>query len=428
MAMRFWPISRVPRLSGALEGRASAAWASATGAGAIGASATGASPAWVCLAALGVAGCSGAAAQPPKRAPEPIELPATIVTPHSVARIDEILAQAEEHAEQGRDAQAIALFHQVITLDTSGVYRRKALFGLGFVHDRAGSIEEATDAYVRAATLGRLGDSESDEARVRAVRLLLFADRFREADELARPLDPKTRSPLEEASLRAARAQGDLSRGDEDAAEAEIARGRAALDAAGLGQLVDVPLDVAALQYARGELLSRRASQIRFNPLPEDFAAALEQRCQLILDAQAAYSEAMKSKSAQYAAKSGVRVGELYQSLHTDLIGMMHPPTADTEEKRMLFEGTLRLRYAILLHKAAAMMQSTVALIERTGEGGTWARRAKNALAQIKQAERAEQVLIDSLPVSRAALEAALADLDAKARASAGPEGDRPKS
>jgi tetratricopeptide (TPR) repeat protein len=371
------------------------------------------------LAALGCA----AAAPRPQALPTEIELPTTVVTPSSSARVDELLAQADAHAEAGRDEQALALYHQVITADESGIYRKQALFGLAFVHDRAGRFEQAADAYLRVVGLGALGEAQSDEARVRAVRLLLFLDRFQEADEVARPLDPAPRSAFEQAALRAARALGDLSRGQLEAAEEEIARGRASLDAAGFSQLVEVPLDVAALEYARGELLRIKASQIRFNPLPTDFAGVLERRCQLILDAQAAFSEAMKSKSAQYAAKSGVRVGELYQSLHTDLVGMAAPVAADTEQKRMLFEGALRLRYSILLTKAKAMMQSTVALIERTGEGGAWAERARDALAQIERADRVEQALIDALPVSRPELEAALAEIEARARAQRGPEG-----
>jgi len=339
-----------------------------------------------------------------------------VVTPTTSAQVDELLQEADRQAEQGHDDRAMALYHQVITADTSGVYRRRALFGLGFVYDRAGRSEQALDAYLNVVDIGKLGEPDSDEARVRAVRLLLFLDRFREADEVGRPLEPKTRNALEQAALRAARALGDLERGELEAAQAEISRGQASLEAAGFAPLVDVPLDVAALEYARGELLRAKAEQIRFKPLPQEFAAVLEARCQLILDAQAAYSEAMKSKSAQYAAKSGVRVGELYQSLHTDLVGMGAPIAVSSEEKRLLFEGALRLRYSILLTKAKAMMTSTVALIERSGEGGAWATRAREALEGIARAERVEQALLDALPVSRSELEAALAELEARAR------------
>jgi hypothetical protein len=62
------------------------------------------------------------------------------------------------------------------------------------------------------------------------------------------------------------------------------------------------------------------------------------------------------------------------------------------------------------------MMQSTVSLMDRTGEGGAWSSRAREALDQVSQAERAEEALLDALPVTRGELEAALADLEAKAR------------
>jgi tetratricopeptide (TPR) repeat protein len=367
-------------------------------------------------------GCvAGPRAKAPGPSAPPLEFPTTVVTPSSEERVDHLLKRAEQAAALGRDAEAITLYQRVITVDLDGRYRKGALFGLGFVQDRSGHLEEATDAYLRVVALGQVGDVLCDEARVRAVRLLLFLDRAGEAEETAQPLDPATRGPLEQAALRAARAEGHLSRGEDAAAEAEITRGRAVLEGAGFGQLVEVPLDVAALEFARGELLAKRAAALRFSPLPTDFARVLEQRCQLILDAQGAYSEAMKSKSAQYAAKSGVQVGELYRALHADLVTMERPPAADTADKRILFEGALRLRYSILLRKARAMMQGTVDLIERTGEGGVWANRAREALGRVAQAERAEETLLDSLPVSRRELEAALRDLEAKARS--GPPG-----
>jgi tetratricopeptide (TPR) repeat protein len=370
---------------------------------------------------------SACATQKPTKvaeAPVVIDVPTTVVTPQRGARVDELLRQADAHLAAHRDEEAEALYHQVIIADDSGKYKKSALFGLGFLHDRAGRLPEATEKYLSVLELGRQGDPETDEAALRAVRLLLFQDRFREAEETARRLDPASRKPLEEVALRAARMLGHLSRGELGEAEKEMARGRETLDRAGLGQLVEIPLDVAAFEFARGELLSFRAAQIRFNPLPVDFTDALERRCQLILDAQSAYSETMKSKSAEYAAKAGVRVGELYQSLHADLVSMERPHTADSDSKRMLFEGALRLRYSILLRKARAMMQSTVALIERTGEGGRWVTRAREALDQVTQAERAEEALLNALPVTRAEIEAALADLEAKAKArrSSGPE------
>lgn len=369
----------------------------------------------LCLFALGCAGRGKEASAPGRNAH--VNVPTTVITKDTGENIADLLARADRAAEDGAYEEAIHLYHRVIDADLEGDYRTRAFIGLGTIHDVEGRAEAALAAYQSAVpTRGPSSRPEVGPLRVRIVRLLVFLERFVEAEEVARELDPSERPVLEAVIIHAARALGLVERGELDEAQLEIGRGRQRLDDAGLGQLIEVPLDVAALEYARGELLRRRAEAIGFDPLPLDFAAALEERCRYILDAQAAYSEVMKAGSAQYSAMAGVRVGSLYQSLHSDLIRMGRPTTADTPEKRMLFEAALRLRYAILLRKAAAMMESTVRMIERTGEGGQWADRARQALSEISQAERSEQALIDALPVARADIERALADLGERAK------------
>lgn len=372
-------------------------------------------PVAICLLALGCAG-RGKKANAPGHDTH-VNVPTTVVTKDTGENIGDLLARADRAAEEGAYEEAIHLYHRVIDADLEGDYRTRAFIGLGTIHDVEGRAEAALAAYQSAVpTSGPSSRPEVGLLRVRIVRLLVFLERFVEAEEVAQELEPSERPVLEAVIIHAACALGLVERGELEAAQLEIGRARQRLDEAGLGQLVEVPLDVAALEYARGELERRRAEAIHFEPLPLDFAEALEERCRHILDAQAAYSEVMKAGSAQYSAMAGVRVGSLYQSLHSDLIRMGRPTTADTPEKRMLFEAALRLRYAILLRKAAAMMESTVRMIERTGEGGQWAERARQALSEISQAERSEQALIDALPVSRADIERALADLGERAK------------
>lgn len=383
------------------------------------------------IIAIAELGCASGKPRPsePRSGSARVDLPTTVITKNSGESIVALLERAERARRAGASEEATLLYHRVIDADLEGTYRSRAFVGLGTIHDWQGRSEEALAAYQNAVPSGSPSSAESDEIRVRMVRLLVFLERFRDAEQVASELEPDGRPVLELVILRAARALGLLEQDRDAEAELEIAKARSALDAAGLGQLVEVPLDVAALEYARGELERSRAEKIRFDPLPTDFAAALEERCRHILDAQGAYSEVMKAGSAQYSAMAGVRVGQLYQSLHADLVNMGRPLTADTSDKRMLFEGALRLRYAILLRKAAAMMESTVRMIERTGEGGAWAERARAALSEISQAERSEQALIDALPVSRSDIEAALKDIEERAqRAQEVDRGGSPRS
>jgi hypothetical protein len=113
---------------------------------------------------------------------------------------------------------------------------------------------------------------------------------------------------------------------------------------------------------------------------------------------------------------AGVKVGSLYQDLHTDLTSMPKPKEADTEERQKLFEGALRLRYSILLRKSVAMLRATVALLERNKQPSPWRKKAEEALAEIEEAQRREQEAIDALPYTREQLQQVLDDMAARAK------------
>jgi len=140
----------------------------------------------------------------------------------------------------------------------------------------------------------------------------------------------------------------------------------------------------------------------------------LEQRCQGLLDAQSAYSDAMRSYDAHWAAMSGYRVGQLYQRLHEDVLSVPVPRAANTTEKKRLFEGAMRLRYRVLLEKGLKMMAHTVMIGERTGEASAWIDRAREAKRQLEKALNEQRELMAKLPYSEKELQKALDDLAKK--------------
>ena len=99
------------------------------------------------------------------------------------------------------------------------------------------------------------------------------------------------------------------------------------------------------------------------------------------------------------------------------------PPEADTEARRLLFEGAMRLRYAILLEKAKTMMKHTLAMVERTHEQTPWAERARASEQAIEVAILREQAALARLPYTRAELSEALEDLQQKSSAKGGSAG-----
>jgi hypothetical protein len=229
---------------------------------------------------------------------------------------------------------------------------------------------------------------------------------------------PEQLSDLDRIAVFSARALSLLERGEDQQASYFIEKGRDIIDAKQLDAAGRVARDLAQLYYALGEYRRARAERVVFQPMPPNFGAVLEERCQLLLDAQSAYSDSMRAYDAHWSAMAGFRIVELYQKLHRDLLAVQPPPNADTERKRQLFEGAVRTRYAILLTKAKAMAEHTLTMAERTGEHSDWVERTRQALKSIDERIAEEEAALAKLPYTRADFEAYLAQMEA---AAAGP-------
>jgi len=366
----------------------------------------------------------------PSATPPAIDVPRTVITPERATSVPELYAHAVDLAKAGEHARAAVEFDRVAELDPDGDLADDAWFRAGEEHDLAGALELAAGRYEQLARRYP-GSPLARKALVRAVRVLTHLERWERAGELAQ------RALASEASLETydrvlvygASALHRLALNDEQAAATFIERGRSVIESAQLDAAGRVPRELATLYYALGELRRRRADRIVFVPMPANFPVVLEQRCQLLLDAQSAYSDTMRAYDAHWSAMAGYRVGELYQRLHEDVMQITAPASADTEDKRKLFEGAMRLRYSILLEKASAMLEHTLAMSTRTGERSSWVERAVQAKSRIDAAMAREKAALDALPYSRATLEAALEDLkrraEAKQKALADPKNPR---
>jgi tetratricopeptide (TPR) repeat protein len=369
--------------------------------------------------------CLGCASSPAPHAPQnaqkqaPIEVPTTVVTSEEALGIEELLSRAQLSLQKRNFEDAIRDFRLVAEHAKEQEFRVRGLLGWGTALDLGGRPRQALPIYQRAAS-----ETADEDLRitlnVRIVRLFSYAERYREAGELSRTIDVSSRPPLEQIALHAARALSELEGSNMKDAERSIGLGRGIIFDHSFDQVQVPPLDVAALYFAQGEVHRLRARAIRFRPLPVNFLEQLEARCQLILDSQGAFSEAMRSEDAHWSSMSGVRVGELYQDLHRDLMDLPLPAAVDTVERRQLFEGALRLRYSGLLRKSLSMMQATVALLERNQQESPWRQRAREALSEIEEAQQREEKALDALPYSREQLRAALEHLERKAKSAKG--------
>ncbi len=372
----------------------------------------------VCLQVL--AGCAGGGARPATNAggaPERVTLPRTVITPHGGATVDELYQAATADLLAGRFERAAQGFDRVFAVEPQGRLAPHALLQAGSALDQAGKLEEAVARYERLAQ-GFAQHELAREALLRSVRIWAFLEDWKKAGAQADVMLARYQNlgSYESIVAYSGKALALIEAGDLDAASRYVERARTVIDDRRLDAAGRVSRDLAQLYFALGELRRIRAERIRFNPLPENFGTALEERCQLLLDAQSAYSDTMRAYDAHWSAMAGYRVGELYQKLHEDLMAVPSPQLANTEKRRQLFEGAMRFRYSILLTKALTMMEHTLNMAKRTGERSQWVQKAEEAREKIDRAMRAENAALDRLPYTRAELQAALDELGRQKR------------
>jgi tetratricopeptide (TPR) repeat protein len=326
--------------------------------------------------------------------------------------------EAERKAQSGDLAGAAELFDRIVAHEPEGPLAPAARFAAGDAYDRLGHHHRAIASY-RAVVEKHPGHELAKSAALRCVRLLAYVEDFAWAGRFAdRLLERKAElRPIEEVVAYGGKALALVAEGDDARASSFIERGRDVIERHQLDAAGRIPRDLAQLYYALGEVYRLRGERIRFTPAPANLALTLEQRCQLVLDAQRAYSDTWRAYDAHWSSMAGYRVGELYQRLHEDLMELEPPTAADTPSRKDLYEAAMRLRFEVLLEKARGMMEHTLAMAEREGEKSGWVQKAREAKARLELAEKAERDAIARLPYTRAELQAALDEIGQRARA-----------
>jgi tetratricopeptide (TPR) repeat protein len=368
-------------------------------------------------------GCAAApppAVQPPvttARAPSVEAVTPTVVSADEALGIDELFERGRARADAGDARGALSDFERVLASDPVGPWAQRALFHAALAHEALGDLDDAARSFEEGAR--RFPETAlTPELLVRALRVRLHRDEWESAAASAAALleqHPGAAGPSERIVAYGARALGLLAQGNLDEGEYFVAKGMQIVDELQLDRAGRIPRDLAALYYAQGEARRHKAEAVKLTPDPATFSTQLEERCQLLLAAQSSYSDSMRAYDAHWSAMAGYRVGELYERLHQELMGMPAPAQAGSERQRELFEGAMRLRYSVLVSKALTMMEHTLTMAERTGEDSDWVRRSAAAKVELERALQEEQAALARLPYSRADLEQALKDIERRA-------------
>lgn len=338
----------------------------------------------------------------------PVELAPVVVSPYSDAELAYEFERGRAFLAADRPREALEIFDRLVRLAPNGEVAPPSLLNGAIAREALGDRAAAAAGYRQV--LARFPDHPVARAALfRLARAAAHLERWPELVEVSeRALARADLTVLETVEARGARALGLVEQDRVDDAAREVGQARDLIEQHRLGESGKPPIEMAQVSFALGEVRRRRSEAITFSPLPPDFAVALEQRCQGLLDAQGAYTEAMRSLDAHWSAMAGYRIGKLYQQLHRDVTRIPPPASAVTLKKKQLFEGAMRLRYRVLLEKGKKMIDGTVQLGERTGEGSAWIARAREAQREIDQALADERAALARLPFTEAELSAAL--------------------
>ena len=367
----------------------------------------------VSAAALG--GCGGASQKVAVPPPGHVEASNQIIGTRAEGTAKELLARGERALLAQRWQEAVDAFEAVLAGDAAAANDPQVVYDLALAYEGLGEREKARTRY-REVVRRFPTDPNARNALVREVSLDAHLEDWPalgEAGEMI--LARKEIDPAERMLGLGARGLSKIQAGEETAATRAIQQGLELMDETRYGATGQLPVAAAMIKYANGELRKFRSERISLNPPGNDFVLKLEMRCAFLLEAQSSYADAIRSVDPQWAAMSGYRVGEMYRTLHHDL--MLIPPTdkAKTESDKQLFYGIMHVRYRVLLEKGMEMMKRTLALGEKTGVGAAWMKRAETLKAEMDQALEEEKAMLAKFPFTEEELQKALEIMKKKA-------------
>ena len=348
-----------------------------------------------------------------------IDVHAVIVTPSDVETEPALAARGERALMEQRWQDAVAAYRTLVAADATPEHAAEYLFDLGLALEGAQSRREARDTFLALAR--RFPDGpKARSALVRAASLDAYLEDWPALASIGDTL--LARTDLEDLDRIVALGSRGLARvesGDDGRASKDIFDGLELSDQLHYGPRDVLPVAVAQLRFALGELRRMRSEKISFDPLPPDFVDKLEERCGGLLEAQAAYALAVRSVDPHWAAMAGYRVSQMYRVLHRDLMQIPPPATSKTEKQKEVFYAFMHVRYRVFLEKGLKEIVQTVALGERTSDASPWIQRAREAKDEMETVLADEKAQIARMPFTEAEVNAALDLLKKKTLAQA---------
>ena len=212
------------------------------------------------------AGCAQRAAAPP--AQPVIQATPIVVTPREEEAPEATFRRAELLLLEGKGAEAGPLFDRLAGLDPAGPIAPMAHYKSGVAWDVAGDYTGALARFRAVAT--RYADRDIGRLATLGVsRLEAYLEHWSQLSATADLLLARTDlSDVDRIEGYGAKALAVVEAGDPDGAERFIARGRDIIESLRLGEGGKVPVQVAQIFFALGEVRRVRSEAIVFVPFP----------------------------------------------------------------------------------------------------------------------------------------------------------------
>jgi tetratricopeptide (TPR) repeat protein len=375
----------------------------------------------VSFASLLVVACGGAMpAEHPAPPPPKVDVPTTIVGPRAEGSAKELMERGERAilAQKWRDAADA--FETLLAAEPNGPRTEDALYGLATAYEGLELREKAKATYDEL--IKRFPESTRTRAALlREAQLTAYLEDWTALGQIGDALlARKDADDVDRMTGLGARGLSKIEAGDDVGASHDVQNGLDLVEGLKYGMTGRLPTAAAQLRFALGEIRRVRSERISFLPVTDDFLVKINTRASGLMAAQSAYADAIRSVDLHWAAMSGYRIGEMYRSLHKDLM-TIPPQNAKGDKDKQLFFGMMHLRYRVLLEKGIEMLKRTLTIAEAGQDNSTWIKRAEKAKAEMDLALEEEKEQMKKMPFTEEELQKALDILEKKSTSKAAP-------
>ena len=297
---------------------------------------------------------------------------------------DVLFADANTHLRAHECAEAVALYDRLVSEFASSRFVSPALYNSGLCLQDAEQWEPSVARYARLLEM-RPDSTDAKHAMLQMADGLERLERWQNAvDNAEAALRRADLTSAERLEALARRARAVLGLGALDDAARQAREATSYFRTRTGDEVIHDEYFAAMATYVLAETIRLRAEALT---LPDANVLAqhdvLDQRAQLLLQAQNAYFDAIRMTNAHWAAASGYRIGSMYRSFFDAITSAPVPPPpgpmndAQVALYRESYRTQLRDRVRPLMRHAIRYWELTLAMVERTGVESEWTARVR---------------------------------------------------